>query len=272
MLLRNARPRGAGVPRLSTLATMYPCCVSIRYQRYSCTGPRIIDRLSGRFGINVKEDRVLFRRVEIRAASSSSRRAKCRRRRRRGKTPAGLFEAIDLCLQGRVGDDVPGDRLVGQPQQVDPWRLAKRRRTLDRPLAVGRNVVIVPARKLCWRDTLVGAAAVEPRAVEVSLCRILGRRVCSRANRRPRRRTECSSRRNSPFVSGRMSRPSAETEYGTTPTVAFADPQKAFAAIQPLHFRQRQVDPRVVLFGKYRAACSRSWRRRSALAACSAGG
>lgn len=33
MLLRQARPRGAGVPRLSTLATMYPLCASIRCHR-----------------------------------------------------------------------------------------------------------------------------------------------------------------------------------------------------------------------------------------------
>ncbi len=137
--------------------------------------PRIVDRLPRRLAVDVRDERILLRRVE---------------RRRLQHVAIELHALADVDAEelrrrieqrlhlgdhrGRIGQRA--HRLVArQLDHLRQRRLLELRVGVERQLAVRRHVVAMRARLIGRRDALGRAAAVELRSIQIALAGIVRR-------------------------------------------------------------------------------------------------
>ncbi len=140
---------------------------------HAAAAPAIEHGLAGRLAVNIKEQRVFLRRIEIRRFHHPAVQDQ----------PVADIDAEELRLNPERLDFPPQLGIVGQhantgvPRQFDhrfDRRRGKSRVGVNGPLRVWRNLVAVRARLVCRGEPLRRSGAVELRPVEVTLGRVVG--------------------------------------------------------------------------------------------------
>ena len=212
--------------------------------------PIVEDRLAVRLAVHKHEDRVLLRRVEIARLDHP----------RIHHDPVSNVELQELGgLRNQWADSTATLGIVFQDthramlrkfHEIDHRRRVERRMRMERPLAIGREVVSVSPRLVCGSHSLGIALSIQSNAIEVALRGVIRRRE------KVKPASPLIDRPTSNDVAGvlceqRLRLAIARNYIRMSPTISLAEQHQRFASLNPVKAsvgRITRIDPRRIRF------------------------